>query len=407
MSRFSATLGASLAGAVATAAAVALPGAVLAPAAHATAYVLQQVTANDLGPSRSWQRLQDDPANASRSAGVEEISPFADGARFNGSLHLAVAATQAGRQTGQNRPAQLVQVQQAQQAQVTHWFNRKIALSGIAAATPSYDMYVRSWTSSAAAVADGAALQLPVLCQGAATTLSFQPQLAKDSLGRTGAVADTWRHFVAGTASQWSTSAAVAGFDARSVHTLADFAAACDAPGDGAVGVMAAVNRTGSANQSLDTYVDNLAVNSTVYEFSVGGASAAKAAVAAAAPGKTGVTPVSGSVTFSSPADGASYTSVGTKLQFSRTGGLKAGDLTVTADGKAVALTADPAGTLSAVVVPPTSADLGPGGSYRTAFTVAFNGAHPTAVTLTATLLAQGVQPLQDTGTQTHVQLKP
>ena len=96
MSRFSATLGASLAGAVATAAAVALPGAVLAPAAHATAYVLQQVTANDLGPSRSWQRLQDDPANASRSAGVEEISPFADGARFNGSLHLAVAAHPGG-----------------------------------------------------------------------------------------------------------------------------------------------------------------------------------------------------------------------------------------------------------------------------------------------------------------------
>ena len=129
--------------------------------------------------------------------------------------------------------------------------------------------------------------------------------------------------------------------------------------------------------------------------------------MAAAAPAKPGVTPVSGSVTFSSPADGASYTSVGTKLQFARTGGLKARRPDVAPDGKPVTLTADPAGTLSAVVVPPTSADLGPGGSYRTAFTVAFNGAHPTAVTLTATLLAQGVQPLQDTGTQTHVQLKP
>ncbi|MEV6008957.1 hypothetical protein AB0M29_19335 [Streptomyces sp. NPDC051976] len=391
MSRFPARLGASFAGVLATAA-VAIPSVALAPGAHATAYVLQQVTANDLGPSRSWLRLQDDPAHANRSAGVAEISPFADGARFNGSLHLAVAAGTV-----------------AQQSQVTHWFNRKIPLTGIAAATPSYDMYVRSWTSSAAAVPYGAELQLPVLCQGASTTLSFQPQLAKDSLGRTGAVADTWRHFVAGSTSQWSTSRAVAGFDAGSVHTLGDYATACNAADDGAVGVMAGVGRLGSAGQSLDTYVDNLAVNSTVYEFSVGSTSAAKVAMAAAAPAKTGATPLSGSVTFTSPADGAAYASVGTKLQFSRAGGLKAGDLTVTADGQPLTLTADPAGTLSGVVVPPTSADLGPGGSYRTTFTVAFKEAHPAPapVTLTATLLAQGVQPLQSTGTQTQVQLRP
>ncbi|MEE4545253.1 hypothetical protein V2S66_25195 [Streptomyces sp. V4-01] len=389
MPRFPRALGASLAG-VLTAAAVALPGVALAPGAHATAYVLQQVTANDLGPSRSWLRLQDDPANARRAAGVEEISPFADGARFNGSLHLAVAAGPS-----------------AQQSEVTHWFNRKIPLSGIAAATPSYDMYVRSWTSSAAAVPYGAALQLPVLCQGAPTTLSFQPQLAKDSLGRSGAVADTWRHFVAGADSPWSTSRAVAGLGAGSVHTLGDYATACAAAGDGAIGVMAGVSRPAAPGQGLDTYVDNLAVNSTVYEFSVGSTSAAKVAMAAAAPGKTGETPLSGSVTFSSPADGAAYTSVGTKLQFAREGGLTAGDLTVTADGRPLALTADPAGTLSGVAVPPTGADLGPGGSFRTAFTVAFAGAHPAPVTLTATLLAQGLQPLQSTGTQTRVTLQP
>ena len=79
----------------------------------------------------------------------------------------------------------------------------------------------------------------------------------------------------------------------------------------------------------------------------------------------------------------------------------------VTAGGQPLTLTADPAGTLSGVVVPPTSADLGPGGSYRTAFTVAFTDAHPAPVTLTATLLAQGVQPLQPTGTQTKIQLRP
>jgi hypothetical protein len=389
MSRFTTTVSSSLAAACA-AAVVVLPGAVLAPGAAATAYVLQQVAPSDLGPSRPWSRLQDTPGNTGRAAGVQEVSPFADGARFNGSLHLAVAA---GRQ--------------AQQSQATHYFNRKVPLSSIAAATPSYDMYVRGWTSSPGAVAAGASLQLPVYCQGALTTLSFQPQLAADSLGHRGAVADTWRHFVAGSSSLWSTSRTVAGLAARTNHPLSAYVAACKAPGDGAVGVTANVGTLGRAGQSLDAYVDNLSVNSTVYEFSVGEAAQAKIAVAAAVPSKTARVPRSGSVTFSSPRSGPSFSSVGTRLQFARTGGLKPGDLTVTANGQPLKLTADPAGTLSAVITPATGADLSPGSAYRTSFTVGFSGARPRAVTLTATLLAQGIQPLQATETGAKTQLQP
>ena len=248
---------------------------------------------------------------------------------------------------------------------------------GIAAATPSYDMYVRSWTSSAAAVPYGAALQLPVLCQGASTTLSFQPQLAKDSLGRTGAVADTWRHFVAGSTSQWSTSRSVAGFDAGSVHTLGDYATACNAAGDGAVGVMAGVGGLGSAGQSLDTYVDNLAVNSTVYEFSVGSTSAAKVAMAATAPAQDRRDPGQRLGHLHQPG-GRRRVHLGRHEAAVHQGQRPQGRRPDSDRRRTpVTLTADPAGTLSGVVVPPTSADLGPGGSYRTAFTVAFKARTP------------------------------
>ncbi|MFC4032300.1 hypothetical protein ACFO3J_12500 [Streptomyces polygonati] len=385
MPRFTAVLTASLTAAVVAA----LPA--LAPAAGATAFALQRVTARDLGPSGPWLRLQDDPSNAGRPPGVQEVSPFADPVRFDGSLHLAVA------------PAP-----QAQQAQAAHYFNRKIPLRTLTAVTPSYDMYVRSWTSTPAAIPYGANLQLPVFCQGAFTTLSFLPELATDSQGRTGAVADTWRHFVAGPASHWSTSRAVASFGAQSEHPLSDYVAACDAAGDGAIGVIANVGRLGDAGAGLDTYVDNLAVNGTVYEFTVDGKDAqGRITLAGGSSGRSAAKPLGGFITFGSPRNGPAYTSVGTRLVFSRSGGLAARDLRVTADGRPVTLTADKSGTLSAVVAPPTHTDLGPGGSYRTAFTVTLNGSKPRPVSLTATLLAQGYQPLQSTGIHTSAQLRP
>lgn len=390
--------------ATATAAAVAAaPCLFPAVPASATAYALQQVTARDLGAAGSWLRLQDNPANAGRPAGVQQVVPFADPQRFNGSLHLAVAGGA-----------------ESQQAQAAHYFNRTVPLRGIANLVPSYDMYVRGWTSTPSAVAVGANLQLPSLCHGAFTTLSFQPQLATDAQGRSGAVADTWRHFVAGPSSLWATSRAVGSFAAGSSHPLSAYAAACDAAGDGATGVIANVGRLGDAGASLDTYVDNIAVNGTVYEFTVGRAAAQGRIVTTAGTGPragAGKSPgggsaggpsgaVGGSVTFAAPRGGPLYTSVGTRLVFSRPGGLAAGDLKVTANGQPVTVTAAPDGTLTAVVTPSADVDLGPDGAYRTPFTVAAGTSRRGPLTLTAELLAQGFQPLQGTGVRAHALLR-
>jgi len=389
MSRLIATLAATAA--AATVAAVPFLGS--AAPAGATAYAIQQVTARDLGPDGPWLRLQDSASNDGRPAGVQQVTPFADPARFDGSLHLAVAGGA-----------------EAQQAQAAHYFNRRVPFGSILSLPPSYDMYVRSWTSSPSAVAYGANLQLPSFCQGAFTTLSFQPQREADAQGRTGAVADTWRHFVAGPSSQWATSRAVGSFAAGSSHPLSAYAAACTAGGDGAIGVIANVGRLGDARESLDTYVDNIAVNGTVHEFTTGRTPArgriATTAVQGGGSGRGGSGgPLAGSVTFSSPRSGPLYTSVGTRLVFAAPRGLTPRDLTVTANGKPVTLAAGAGGTLSAVVTPSVAVDLGPDGAYRTAFTVTGGGARG-SLTLTAELLAQGYQPLQATAVQARAVLR-
>ncbi|UWE12910.1 hypothetical protein [Actinacidiphila bryophytorum] len=427
-------LAACFAASLTTAAVLAVP-AVLAPATASAAVVHQRVTAADLGPQGPWLRLQDDPSNAGRPNGVQEVAPFADPVRFNGSLHLSVAGAA-----------------QAQQAQAAHYFNRVAGFAAIGANPLSYDMYVRGWTSTPSAVTFGANLQLPGFCQGAFTTLSFQPQLATDAQGRTGAVADTWRHFDAGGAALWRTSRAVGTFAAGSDHPFSDYAAACNAAGDGAIGVIANVGRLGDAAASLDTYVDNLTVNGTVYDFAVartatgrvdltptvpgdpgnpggpgtwsadGSSSAAPSAQAAQASPADGVAPAAlkggngggsgggngggggaacsaeGTVTFTSPADGPFYSSVGTRLTLSRKGGLAPDDVTLTANGEPVSLAEGPGGTLVATVTPPTVVDLGPGGTYRTTIALTCNQPAAGPVSVAAELLAQGYEPLQPTG---------
>ncbi|MBY8883125.1 hypothetical protein [Actinacidiphila acidipaludis] len=385
-----ASLTASLTATTAVAAAAILPLLGSPPPAGATAYALQQVTAGDLGPSGSWLRLQDTPATAGLPAGVQQVVPFADPAHFDGSLHLAVTAGKGA----------------ARQAQAVHPFNRKVPLSGIASLAPSYDLYVRSWTSTASAVRYGASLQLLSVCRGAASTLSFQPQLAVDAQGRTGAIADTWRHFVAGPASLWVTSRPVGSFAAGTSHPLSAYASACDAPGDGATAVAANVGGPRDAKAGLDTYVDNIAVNGTVYEFTAAHpAGQARITMSAGSGSARPAGLLSGSVTFSSPSGGPEYTSVGTRLVFSRPGGLAPDDLTVTAGGSPVTLTSAPGGTLAAVVTPGATVDLGPGGAYRTAVTVSDRTPGKGALSLTAHLLAQGYQPLQDTGVHAEVPL--
>ncbi|MFI0940141.1 hypothetical protein [Streptomyces sp. NPDC021020] len=413
MPRLAARFAASL-----TAAAVAAAPAVLACAAPARAAdaVHQPVTAADLGPQGPWLRLQDDPGNAGRPFGTQEVSPFADPVRFNGSLHLAVTGAA-----------------EAQQSQAAHYFTAPVAFGDIAAAPLSYDLYVRG-SSTPSAIAGGANLQLPGFCGGAFTTLSFQPQLATDTQGRTGAVADIWRHFDAGGAALWRTSRAVGSFAAGSDHPFGDYVAACGGADSGAIGVIANVGRLGDASANLDTYVDNLTVDGTVYDFLVDGAATGSIHLAPTAPGgpghpgtydvggtpaRVGALPASvrgggghgggdgcgddtcslaGEVVFTSPADGPYFTEVGTRLVLSRPGGLHPDDVTVTAGGEPVTLTEGPDGTLVAVVTPAAATDLAPGGTYRTSLTVTCADGSTGPVTVTAELLARGYEPLQPTG---------
>ncbi len=387
------------------------------PAAPASAVTVQRVTPADLGPGRSWIRLQDDPSNAGRLPGTQEVSPFADPVRFNGSLHLAIGP--------------------GRQSQAAHRFPRPIPLATIAAAELSYDSYVDSARSTATGTA--ANLQLPMVCRGGFTTLSFQPQLATDSHGRTGVVPDTWQHFVSSAASRWRTSRAVPGVPTLPAGTdapLSTYLATCVSPGDGVAGVIANVGTLGSPTATLDTFVDNLTVNGTVHDFTVNGLPSGRISLrddpagptcrppaqGCQAPIRRGHTPIAGqtpatggapaggsvtargAVTFTDPANGPDYRDVGVRLVFTARS-LAAGDLRVTAAGRPVRLTHGPDNTLTGSFAPSPSTNLQPGGTFTVPITV--TATRPIArtgpLTLTAHLLARGYDPLQPTGVQTHL----
>lgn len=375
--------------------------ALLAPSAvgAAAANVGQQVRAADLGADGPWMPLPEDPA---RPPGVQEISPLAGPARFNGSLHLAIAG--------------------GQQAQAARYFAAQVPLSTVAAAELSYDSFVRTVDGGATGV--GPNLQLPVLCQGVFTTLSFQPQLATDSRGRTGVVPDTWQHFESTGSSLWRTSRALPAdtpLPARSDSPLSTYAAECDAPGDGVVGLAVNAGGLGDTAASLDTYVDNPTVNGTTYDFAVEGLATGRIVLnssdqdrpcdrASHPCPRTGGNTASGVVTFTDPADGPEYRAVGTRLVFSNGRALAAGALTVTADGRPVTLTAGPGGTLSGVVPPSPGVGLNPNGTHRTALTVTHrdrserSGGGPGGrggLKVSAELLATGHEPLERTGVVT------
>ncbi|MER5895852.1 hypothetical protein [Streptomyces sp. NPDC001876] len=410
MNRFTASVSAA---AVAAGASLAM----LAPSAvgAAAANVVQQVRAADLGPGRPWIRLQDDPSNVYRPPGVQEVSPFADPVRFNGSLRLSIAG--------------------GQQAQAAHYYTAQVPLSTVAAAELSYDSYVRSVKGGATGTA--ANLQLPMVCQGAFTTLSFQPQLATDSQGRAGVVPDTWQHFESTGASLWRTSRALStdpALPAGSDSPLSTYVSGCDAPGDGIIGLIANVGRLGDVKALLDTYVDNLTVNGTTYDFAVEGLAQGRVVLnrgnqdrpchhashpcprtrggAAGGGGTAG-----GFVSFTDPADGPRYRAVGTRLVFSNGRALDPDDLTVTANGRPLTLTPGPGGTVTGVVSPTPSVDLNPGGTYRTALVVTHRG-HPwrdggddgtggrDRLKVRAELLATGYEPLQPTGVSTSTAVR-
>lgn len=203
------------------------------------------VRPDDLGPGKSWLRLQDDPSNASKSPGVQEIVAEPDPVWKDGSLHLGVS--------------------EGRQAQAAHYFPAKRDLAQLVGTGISYRAYQNSAKSTAGGY--GANLQLPATCQGAFTTLSFEPGVNTDVDGRTGVAPDTWQELTFTASSQIRTSRAVAGVAAGASAPLSTFTAACDTPGDGVSGVIANVGRLGSDTATLDTYVDDIRIDGAVYNF--------------------------------------------------------------------------------------------------------------------------------------------
>ncbi|MEV0091194.1 hypothetical protein [Streptomyces sp. NPDC050738] len=342
------------------AAALALSGAGVPTAAAADATV---VPPGDLGAAGPWFRLQDDPANAGIAHGSQAVAAFADAQWLNGSLHLGIG----GGETSQAARA----------------FAAPITLASLLASGISYSAYQNSAQSTAANA--GANLQFPMLCGGVFTTISFEPGRNTDSEGRSGVVPDTWQSFVASGTSSWRTSRAVATFPAQGDATLTEFASACTAPGDGALGVIARVGRLGSPTAALDTYVDGVTVAGTTYDFAVEGR--AKAALTSPKRIVAGGKPAAVSVTYTNPADGPEYPDTSTQLTLKGPAGLKADDVTVTVQGKRIPLTAHPDGTLTAAL--PKGTTLEPSGSSTTALTVAVaEGAPAGLLTLGAELTA-------------------
>jgi hypothetical protein len=318
---------------------------------------------DDLGPAGPWYRLQDDPSNAGKAYGTQEVAPFADAEWLDGSLHLGLEASE--------------------QSQAAHPFSAPIPLSTLLSTGISYSAYQNSAASTAGNT--GANLQFPMICGGTFTTISFEPGRNVDSEGRNGVVPDTWQHFVATASSSWRTSQAAAGIPAQGDATLQTFADACAAPGDGALGVIAKIGQLGSPTATLDTYVDGITVAGNTYNFAVTGKATAKLSAPATlvAGGPAG----QGTVTFTNPADGPEYPDIGTELTLTGPSGLRPEDVTVMVAGRRVPLTLKADGTLVGTL--PEGTTLAPGDSSTTRFSIAVAaGAPPGRLTLNAELTA-------------------
>ncbi|MEW2623002.1 hypothetical protein [Streptomyces sp. NPDC048106] len=367
----------------------------LAPSAQAAT---QRVTAADLGPAGPWLRIQDQPSSTN-PPGVQEVSPFADPVHWNGSLHLAIGP--------------------GQQSQAAHFYTEAVPLSTVLGSEISYDSYVDSAHSTATGT--GPSLQLPMFCDGAFTTLSFQPQLATDAEGRHGVVPDIWQHWVSGPSGIWRTSRAVAGVPAGGDAPLNDFAEACTGDTSGVIGLIGNVGSLGDPTASLDTYVDNLTVNGTTYDFAVEGTATARVDLRHASTPEERAR-IDGTAVFHSPANGPEFVAPGARLAISATTGPDPEDVHVTIDGVPAEVTSED-GHLVAQLPRSLADRLLPGGTLTVPFTITITGddgnANPSyghsgyggggggtgggggvehgTVTVTAQLLARGYQPLQAT----------
>ncbi|MFJ6776050.1 hypothetical protein ACIQOV_34695 [Kitasatospora sp. NPDC091257] len=349
-----------------------------------------QVSPADLGPRGPWFRLQDQPGNADRAHGVQEVSPFAAPDTFNGSLHLAVGP--------------------GEQSQAAHYFP-PTPLDEIAASPLSYNTYVDSAHSSATGT--GPNLQLPIYCLGEFTTLSFQPQLATDAQGNHGIVPDTWQHFASGPEGIWTSSRSIPGtpITAGGDYPLSTYVSTCTGANSRAVGVIANVGTLGDPNATLDTYVDNITAGGSTYDFAVDRRGTGTVELEHGESSRH-ERRVEGTVTFESPADGPHFRHVGTRITIADgRQGLDPAAVQLTADGVLVPLAQDARGELTGIVPGAHLTDLLPGQSVSTHIEITFmvpdRLERVGQVTVTAELLAQGFTPLQPTGVTGRDTIRP
>jgi hypothetical protein len=312
--RLSAVLGAAAASVV-----------IAAPAAFAADVTVRPA---DISAGTPW-------AVSPNNTGTAGIGALADPIHADGSAHLQV--------TG------------GQRAQLKHSFTASLA--SVAAQPLSYQVYVDPNGSSAASIRYGVNLQLEV---GGPiyTTLSFQPQLAG------GAAADTWTTFTNSATSLWRTSRAVGALPAGTDHTLADYISA-----EGNSTVIASylnIGVLGDPTATLNAYADNVSVDGTTYNFAT--AQPAEAVVEAPPTVRRGA-PAPLSLSFSSPADGPAITDPSALFTITGPASLRSSELTVTADGAALALSRQGTGEYSAPLALP-GGTLEPGTSVSVALSL-------------------------------------
>ncbi|MFI6482931.1 hypothetical protein ACIBH1_33720 [Nonomuraea sp. NPDC050663] len=345
---------------------------------------VEEVRSGDLGPAGPWIRLQDDPNNAGRQPGVQEVTSFTDPVRFNGSLHLRIDG--------------------GEQAQAARYFVsggqiQAIPLARIAASPVSYDTYVSSAGTTAAGV--GPSLQLPMFCGGLFTTLSFQPQLAG------GVRPDEWQHFTSTGSSLWRTSRAIAGVAAGADATFDTFVNGCTGAGDGAIGVIANIGRLGDTTATLDTYVDNITLLGTTYDFTTG----RRASIKLKLPRRTelGGPAARSTLRLTNPAGGPHYRAASVRL--SVTGyGITPGNLRLSWNGRQLSLTRAANGALSGsmplrlaaatprVMMSSRPVELAPGAAMTASLRLKVSNGVWGKLVLKAELLAEGFRPDQPTG---------
>ncbi|MFJ6431532.1 hypothetical protein [Streptomyces sp. NPDC091416] len=345
----------------------------IAPTAGAEDTV-RPVDPSGLGPTGPWFRLQE--TTPDRDPGIQEVSPKPDPVHLNGSLRLAIGA--------------------GEQAQAATYFNASGAtepLKSLLDAGISYWAYTATEGSSNTSI--GANLQLPSSC-GGFTTLSFEPGSNTDVEGEA-LKPDTWQKYRFTADSVVRTSRAVAGIPAGGDAPLSTFVAACE----GAFGVIANIGRLGDPDGTLNTYVDNITADGTVWDFAVTGRATAALTVPEEIEAGDGPRPADAS--YSDPEDGPQYPGIGTRLTLKGPAGLRADQLTVMSEGAEVPLARGTDGTLTGELRTNLRAGgtLEPGGKAGAAFTLAAAEGAPTGpldVTTELTVTLSGADGPQRTG---------